>query len=225
MKRSFKGILVLGERNIFGELSQIIGIASDANAILKDMFKSTQNGQMLTESLHNIRVLEKKSDEVAFKLDEEITSGAVSPNIIDDLIACVHSADNIVDTVFYLARELARLSKADTNGFPPNQDAEWPQVYLQMLALVDQSILKLQNMLNTSDVTEMLRLRSEIEANEEQGDDIKDTAFDKLYSTASKMHFLQFYSYAEMLHKADDLLDNSEDLADVVVSIVTSILK
>ncbi len=68
-------------------------------------------------------------------------------------------------------------------------------------------------------------LRKEIEALEEQGDDIKDTGFDKLYQAASQLHFLQFYHYSEMLHKCDDILDNAEDLSDVIVSAVTSILK
>jgi uncharacterized protein Yka (UPF0111/DUF47 family) len=223
--KSFKGILVLGERNVFGELSKMISIASEANTILKDMFKSPENVQMLTDGMHKVRALEKKSDEIAFKLDEDITSGAISPNIIDDLIASVRSADNIVDTVFYLSRELARLAKANINGFHPTRTDEWSEIYLRMLDLVDQCLMKLQRLLKSSDMAEILRLRSEIEANEEEADDIKDVAFDKLYSSASNLHFLQFHSYGEMLHKTDDLLDNSETLADIVVSIVTSILK
>jgi len=70
-----------------------------------------------------------------------------------------------------------------------------------------------------------LQCRKEIEALEEQGDDIKDAGLDKLYSMASGMHFLQFYHYSEMLHKSDDILDTCEDFSDVIVSIVTSILK
>ena len=39
------------------------------------------------------------------------------------------------------------------------------------------------------------------------------------------MHFLHFYHYSEMLHKSDDILDTCEDFSDIIVSIVTSILK
>jgi uncharacterized protein Yka (UPF0111/DUF47 family) len=49
--------------------------------------------------------------------------------------------------------------------------------------------------------------------------------FDKLYTKASRLHFLQFYHYSELLHKSDDVLDGCEDLSDLIVSIVTSILK
>ena len=115
--KNFKGILVLGERNIFGELSQIISIAVQANTILKVMFKDCCNSKALTENMHAIRDLEKKSDEIAFRLSEDITAGAISPNLIDDLIESTHLADNIVDIIFYLSRELSRMAKANNDGF------------------------------------------------------------------------------------------------------------
>ena len=225
MLKNFKGILVLGERNIFTELSQIISIAVEANTILKVMFNDCWNTKTLTENMHAIRDLEKKSDEIAFKLNENITAGAISPNLIDDLIETTHLADNIVDIIFYLSRELSRMAKANTTDSARDQEVEWSQVYLQMLALVDQSLPKLQLMLSTSNVQQILQLRKEVEAHEEQGDDIKDAGLDKLYSLASGMHFLQFYHFSEMLHKSDDVLDTCEDLSDVIVSTVTSILK
>lgn len=216
---------MLGERNIFAELSQIISIALQANTILKVMFKDCCNSKALTENMHAVRDLEKKSDEIAFRLSEDITAGAVSPNLIDDLIESAHLADNIVDIIFYLSRELSRMAKTNTTDSAAHQEVEWAQVYLQMFALVDQSLPKLQLMLSTGNVPQILQLRKEIEVLEEQGDDIKDAGLDKLYSMASGLHFLQFYHYSEMLHKSDDILDTCEDLSDVIVSIVTSILK
>ena len=223
--KNFKGILVLGERNIFGELNQIISIASQANAILKVMFKDCCNKQALTANMHDVRALEKKSDEIAFKLNEDITSGAISPNLIDDLIESTHLADNIVDTIFYLSREISRMSKANITDLQVHEEVEWAGVYLRLLDLVDQSLPKLKLMLSTGNISQILELRKEIETIEETGDEIKDAGFDKLYSMASDLHFLQFYHYSEMLHKSDDILDTCEDLSDVLVSIVTSILK
>jgi uncharacterized protein Yka (UPF0111/DUF47 family) len=220
--KNFKGILVLGEKNIFGELSQIISIAIEANNILKAMFKDCCNSQALMDKVRVIRDLERKSDEISFKLNEEITAGAISPNLIDDLIESTHLADNIVDVIFYLSRELNRMAKVKE---ALRQEVEWAEVYLQMLALVDQSLPKLQSMLSIGSVPQILQLRKEVEALEEEGDDIKDAGLDRLYSVASSMNFLQFYNYSEMLHKSDDILDTCEDLADVIVSVVTSILK
>jgi uncharacterized protein len=223
--KNFRGILVVGERNVFSELSQIVSIAAQANAILKVMFKDCCNKQVLTENMYAVRALEKKSDEIAFKLNEEITAGAISPNLIDDLIESTHLADNIVDIIFYLSRELSRMAKANITDLEVHEEVEWAEVYSKMLAIVDQALPKLQLMLSTGSVPQIVQLRQEIEALEEQGDDIKDAGFDKLYSVVSKLHFLQFYHYSEMLHKSDDILDTCEDLSDVLVSIVTSILK
>ena len=116
------------------------------------------------------------------------------------------------------------MAKADTKDFAV-QGTEWAKFYQDMLSLADQSLLKLRQMLSTGSVSGILQLRKDIEYLEEQGDDIKDTGFDKLYHIANRLHFLQFYHYSEMLHKCDDILDNSEDLADTIVSTVTSILK
>ncbi len=223
--KSFKGILVLGERNIFSELAQIVTIAAEANTIMKTMFKLSYNDQAVTEKMNAIRTLEKKSADIAFQLGEDITSGAISPNIIDSLIECVHVADDIVDLYYYLARELSRMSKANPTNFSVHQEAEWVALYENMFILADEALSKLQQALFTDNVTQILQLRKEIESVEEEGDDIKDAGFDKLYALAPRLHFLQFYHYSELLHKCDDLLDSCEDLADLIVSVVTSILK
>jgi uncharacterized protein len=223
--KNFRGIFFLGERNVFSELSQIISIAAQTNAILKIMFKDCCNKKVLTENMNAVRALEKKSDEIAFKLNEEITAGAISPNLIDDLIESTNLADNIVDIIFYLSRELSRMAKANITDLEVHEEVEWAEVYTKMLTLVDQALPKLQSMLSIGNVPQIVQLRQEIEVLEEQGDDIKDAGFDKLYSVASKLHFLQFYHYSEMLHKSDDILDTCEDLSDALVSIVTSILK
>jgi hypothetical protein len=103
--------------------------------------------------------------------------------------------------------------------------ADWDSVYENIFALAEKSLLKLKQALSSSNVTEILELRKEIEALEEQGDDIKDAGFDRLYSIAPKLQYIQFYHYSELLHKCDDILDSCEDFSDLIVSVVTSILK
>lgn len=216
----------MGEKNIFIELAEITTIAAQANTIMKAMFRLGYNDeQAIIEKMHAVRELEKKSDEVAFKLSEDITSGAVSPNILDNLIECGQVADDIVDTYYYLSRELARMGKAKLEDSSVLQEADWITLFENMLNLADQSLSKLKQALTSSNVPEILQLRKEIETLEENGDDIKDAGFDKLYAHAANMHFLQFYHFSELLHKCDDILDGCEDLSDLVVSIVTSILK
>ena len=223
--KSFRGILVIGERNIFGELVQIVSIAQEANTILKGMFQAGYNHQVLAEKMNAIKTLEKKSDEVAFKLTEDITGGAISPNLIDNLIECSQVADDIVDLYYYLSRALCRMSSVNTKDYGLQQEKEWAALFESIFDLADASLSKLKQALSTGDIPKILCLRKEIETLEEKGDDIKDAGFDKLYASATNMHFLQFYHYSELLHKSDDVLDSCEDLSDLVVSVVTSILK
>jgi uncharacterized protein Yka (UPF0111/DUF47 family) len=222
--KSLKGIWVVGEKNIFVELTQVLSIALEANTLVLGMFKMDYNKQESSNVMHAVQVLEKKSDEVAFKISEDITGGAISPNIIDNLLECVELADDIVDLYYYLSRELDRMAKAYNTGFEIKH-ADWDSVYENILALAEKSLSKLKQALSSSSISEILGLRKEIEALEEQGDDIKDQGFDRLYSVAPQLHYLQFYHYSELLHKCDDILDSCEDFSDLIVSIVMSILK
>jgi uncharacterized protein len=223
--KSLRSIWVVGERDIFAELAQMIAIATEANSLVKSMFRMDYEEKALIEIMQVVKGLEKKSDEVAFNLGEKITSGAVSPNILDSLLECVHVADNLVDTYYYLSRELYRMSKAKSANFEIHQETTWASVYESLLSLAEKSLSKLEKTLSTANISEILELRKQIEAIEEQGDDIKDAGFDKLYSVGPELHYLQFHHYSQLLHKCDDLLDSCEDFSDLIVSIVTSILK
>ncbi len=222
--KSIKGILVLGEKNIFSELSQIVDIAVESNKIVSGMFKADYKEKELIEALHSVQQLEKKSDEVAFKISEDVTGGAISPNVIDSLLESIQTADDTVDTYYYIGRELARMSKAYASGFQMHH-ADWDSVYSNMLALASESHSKLKQLLSSSSIAEILALRKEIETLEEKGDDIKDLGFDRLYSITPNLHYLEFHHYQELLHKCDDILDSCEDFSDLIVAVVTSILK
>jgi uncharacterized protein Yka (UPF0111/DUF47 family) len=223
--KSFKRALVVGEKNIFGELSQIIVIAAEANRNLVSMLDDCKNEKNLDAGMQAIKVLENKSDTIAFKVNEDITAGAVSPNILENLLECVHVADDIVDTYYYQSRELSRMHKAKFPYSEELEDSQWIAIFKSLLELADQALVKVQQILANSDLSEILRLRKEIEALEQQGDEIKDRGFDVLYREAPHMHYLQFYHYSELLHKFDDILDGCEDLSDLILSTITSILK
>ena len=222
--KNLKGILVVGEKNIFSELTKIFDIATEANTLLSNMFKIGYKEKELNEAMHAMQVLEKKSDTIAFKISEDITGGAISPNIIDNLLRCVQIADDIIDNYYYVSRDLNRMARAYSAGFQEH-NADWDSVYENMLALAEKSILNLKKALSSADLNNILQMRKEIEVIEEQGDDIKDQGFDKLYRIAPKLHFLEFYHYQELLHKCDDILDSCEDFSDLIVSVVTSIVK
>ena len=214
----------MGEKNIFSELAQIIAIAAETNGLIVQMFQMSYKHEEVSELLCKVQSLEKKSDDIAFKTTEDVTSGAISPNVIDSLLESVQTADDIVDTYYYIGREINRMARAYSAGFEIHH-ADWDSVYENMLGLAEKSLSKLKQALSSANTSEILDLRKEIEDLEEQGDEIKDHGFDRLYSIAPSLHFLEFYHYQELLHKCDDILDYCEDLSDLIVSVVTSILK
>ncbi len=223
--KSFRHALVVGEKSIFGEIAQIVTIAEEANKLVQHMLDECLNEKALDIDMQAIRVLEKKSDDIAFKINEDITTGAVSPSILDQLLECVKVADDIVDNYYYQSRQLSRMCKARFPYSDAPQEAEWNALFKSMLDLADQALAEVHRTLSMSDLSEILRLRKEIEALEQQGDDIKDKGFDWLYRQAPHMHYLQFHHYSELLHKFDDILDGCEDLSDLILSVITSILK
>ncbi len=223
--RNIKRILVIGEKNIFHELSEILELAAEANGIMARMIMERHGGKEMDEALQAVRRLEKKSDDVAFKVSEDITSGAVSPNVLDDLLESVSLADSILDLYYNLSRELSRMSKVELGSSEAGLDGEWIPLFKNMLLLAAEATKKVEKMLATSSLPDMTEVRKEIEVLEEEGDNVKDAGFDKLYAMAPKLSYVQFFHYSELLHKFDDILDACEDLSDMIVSIVNSILK
>jgi uncharacterized protein Yka (UPF0111/DUF47 family) len=221
--RKFGRFLVVGEKRIFLEISRIIKLASKANTIMTHIIGEGCRAKPLTDAIQSITLIEKESDDVAFGVSEDITSGAISPNILDELLDSIQHADNIVDQYHNLSRELGRMS----NVSPKNSriDHEWCATFGSMLALAGKAFGKLEELLSTSKVTRIYEMRREIQALEEQGDDVKDAGFDKLYSAAPRLNYLRFFHYSQVLHMCDNILDECEDLSDAIVSVVTSILK
>lgn len=223
IRRDIKRFLIVGEKGVFRGMSEIIGLAKKANEIIAGIVKDDYMVKPFKEEIQTVSAIEKESDDLAFRISEEITGGAISPNIIDELLESVQHADNIVDDYHNLGRELGRMSCVILDNC--QIDHEWNDLFSSMLDLADGALSKLQKLLTASDIKEILEMRKEIEDLEEKGDSIKDAGFDKLYATSPKLNYLQFYHYSEVLHLCDDILDAAEDFSDSIVSVVTSMLK
>lgn len=222
-----RGLLTVGERESFLELRELIKLSREANSAMKEMF--TVHEKLSFEvAAENIRDLEKKADDVAFKIKQDIMSGAVGPNILGNLLECVDVADSLVDDYYYLSRELIRMvhvrSAADrANGEEALDRSEFSSLFLSFLDLADETSRILEKLLAARSMNEMTQLRKNIQNLEEEGDNIKDHGFDELYKIGDKIPYVRFVHYTELLHRFDDVLDGCEDLSDLVLSIVTTI--
>jgi uncharacterized protein Yka (UPF0111/DUF47 family) len=221
--KGFSRFLVIGEKKVFGEIAEIVKTANEASQILKRMLKEPNLETLVPENAKMAEV-EKRADELAFRVRRDITDGAVNPTVLDNLLECVEVADGMVDKYHYLARELTRIARVKLDQ-SLNRIATVDAAFLSMLELADESTAKLLELLAEGEMNEIRRERREIEQLEEKGDEIKDDSFDELYRQAPGMHYLYFAHYSDVLYTMDDILDACEDLADLAVAIITSISK
>ncbi len=190
---------------------EIIDIAIKANKELQKIVEGD------TKVIERVRVLEKESDDKAFMLSSSISSGVVSPNVIDDMLTLINLEDNIVDSIYNLARETLRyrIPNKKTNAMLQKN-------VMAMLDMTDSALQVMKKMLSSDDTVKIKEFRREIELLEQEGDEVKDSLLDNEYK--NDMDFKTFRHIEEVAHKADDILDSCEDSSDMFLSIMLSIM-
>ena len=207
LDRMFNG----GEYKIMEEIGAMAEIAKKANMELQNIIKKP-NGVYLEK----IKMCEEESDNKAFELSNHISSGAISPNVLSDMLALVEKEDSIVDSIFNLAREIGRYRIPDKKVA-----AMVEKDILTTTRLVDGAVDELARMEQSGDLTKIKEHRKAIEQLEKEEDDIKDGLLDFIYKY--DVDFKTFNYITEIAHRGDDILDNCEDSADMFMSIMVSI--
>ena len=198
------------EKSTFEKGKRMVDHAVAANNVLIKIIKKS-------DDLQELRNIEKLADKEVFELSNAVTSGAVAPNLIDDMIRFVNMEDDIVDTMFNLGRAIIRY-----RGRNKKVDKYIENKMLKLTALMNSALLLLYEMHNIQKLSDASRFRFKIEAVEQEGDVIKDSMLDYAYST--DLDFKAFYHIQNVAYLADDILDNCEDAADMITSIMRSVL-
>ncbi|MDE1762096.1 MAG: DUF47 family protein [Candidatus Micrarchaeota archaeon] len=189
----------------------LIGIAIKAN---KELYKMVSSG---SDDLGDIHRLEQQADEKVQEIRNMISSGAIAPNILDDMFMLVDFEDNIIDSIYNLAREYSRYK------LPSLKMRTMVQIkMLKSIEMVGEALDSLYKMESSEDLSRMRNLRAKIEKLEEREDNIKDSLLDYVYD--NKVDFKSFYHIVELAHKADNIMDAAEDTADMFLSIMVSIM-
>lgn len=220
-----RAFFTVGEQAMFSELKSTVELAINANTMVTSMISVGHESERLDDQVQQMRLLEKQADERAVKLRDEILNGAISPNVLDNLLECVELTDSMVDDYYYVSREINRIRAAEpgTEGSPTFSDSNFKPIFLGLLEHARSALSALAKLLAAIDTNAAYKLRRQIEDVEEEADNVKDEGFDKLYAAAQSMSYLRFFHYSELLHKFDDIVDTCEDLADIVLSIITSV--
>jgi uncharacterized protein Yka (UPF0111/DUF47 family) len=202
--------LFAGEQGLLRECSALLPIAREAAASIKPL----EGG---APDVANVRRLEQAADDDKFRIANMIASGAVAPNVLDNMVSLLGHQDGIVNALYNLARELSRYSVPDAK-----EDRYIRTQVAGVLELVHSAVDTLLEMYEQVDVTKLRLLRQTIERLEETGDAIKEGMLDHAYAKSAT--FQSFYHTVQVAYIADNVLDGCEDSADALLTIVSSLI-
>ena len=147
-------------------------------------------------------------------------NGDINPAFLRDLLHEVDKMDGIFDDYYFIAREVNRavISRIEL----PMLD-RMVQTHVKMVGLADRQLGVLGKLLEANSMDEAKSFRGEIEKLEEEGDDLKDSAFDGMYENRRLFDYFSFQHYTEVLRKLDHIQDGVEDMSDLIIAIANTI--
>ena len=209
--------LVAGEEGVFERLKALADMARKETPLATRLFQERLSDPNVLEGM---RSLEKQSDELTFKLSEDIMNGAINPAVLRDLLHVTDLMDTVFDDYYFLAREVNRT--VVTRVELPMLD-EMTKTFVSQVNLADRQLETLGKLLEANTMDEVRSLRRDIEKFEEEGDELKDSAFDQIYENHRLFDYFSFQHYTEVLRKLDDIQDGAEDMSDLILAIANTI--
>ena len=199
-----------GEETVFIQTKSLTDMALRANSLLSDIINGKNN-------IDSIKKLQKKASTEYLELSHTITSGAIAPNIIDDMLLLLNKEENILDSIFKISRQFVRYRSKD------QKISEYIKVTtLSFNGYASSSIKLLSQMHKADTVNKIKAFRSRIKQIENEGDMLRDSMLDFAYSTETD--FKLFYHLIDLAYMCDDILDACEDASDIFLSIMLSII-
>ncbi|HXW94878.1 MAG TPA: DUF47 family protein [Nitrososphaerales archaeon] len=209
--------LVAGEQGIFERLKALADMARKEAPLATRLFQERLSD---VSTLEGMRALERQSDELTFKLSEDIMNGAINPAVLRDLLHVTDLMDTVFDDYYFLAREVNRTV---VSGVELPMLGDMTQKFVAQVSLADRQLEEFGRLLEANNMDEVKSYRKEIEKLEEEGDDLKDSGFDLMYENYKLIDYFSFQHYTEVLRKLDDIQDGVEDMSDLVLAIANTI--
>lgn len=220
-----KKLMVVGERNVLSKLVKYTELGTSASLLLKEMFSGDKSK---FEAINDkIMGIEKEGDLLSMKLQQEITGGAISSNLMDNLSILIETCDDILDKSYYLSREVKRMSQDYLFSTDEAVEAT-KQAYETFCKMLDKNVTALvsvRTMFTSDDFSQIKKSRAAIEVLEEEVDELKDELIDDIYRNSNKFPYIVFYHLTGVTHKIDDMLDDCEDISDLIQTIFLSVTK
>lgn len=220
-----KRIMVVGEKSIMQQLTSFVDMATTAADLLSQMLIIEENEKI--EINEKIKLIEKNADDVSIDLRQQITGGAISSNLMDNLLTLVETCDDLLDKSYFLSREIKRIHE-NTHKFDEDSKAVLNKGYSvcrEILKIEVVALKDVKTLLESKDAKVMTEARERVENMEEHVDELKDGLIDELYGVTDHLPYIIFIHLTELVHKLDDLLDDCEDISELVHTIDLSITR
>jgi hypothetical protein len=219
--------LYVGEREFLDKLVTHLRLSQRALDILESMVLSAvENNNIsktkVSEGMREIAALEREGDEIVRQVNDEILKGAVPITTASIMDTILNKSDDILDGIHVLSRELRR------TYFLCNTDPVRKflgEEFLEMLRIGKEALknlIEVINDLNTKSFSDIRVMVMGIQKLEEEVDDIKDSALDKLYSNAKELTYLEFMSNTSLIFGIDDVLDSIKDIAYMLLTLIST---
>jgi len=219
--------LYVGEREFLDKLVTHLRLSQRALDILESMVLSAvENNNIsktkVSEGMREIAALEREGDEIVRQVNDEILKGAVPITTASIMDTILNKSDDVLDGIHVLSRELRR------TYFLCNTDPVRKflgEEFLEMLRIGKEALknlIEVINDLNTKSFSDIRVMVMGIQKLEEEVDDIKDSALDKLYSNAKELTYLEFMSNTSLIFGIDDVLDSIKDIAYMLLTLVST---
>jgi uncharacterized protein Yka (UPF0111/DUF47 family) len=209
--------LVAGEKGVFERLKALADRAREETPLAIKLFQERLADSNVVDGM---RALETQSDDLTFKLSEDIMNGAINPAVLRDLLHVTDLMDSVFDDYYFIAREVNRtvISRVEL----PMLD-KMTTTFVAQVNLADKQLETLGRLLEAKGMDEVRSCRNEIEKLEENGDELKDSGFDAMYENHQLFDYFSFQHYTEVLRRLDDIQDGVEDMSDLILAIANTI--
>jgi len=223
IRKKFFNFINPTEKVIFKRINEYSNyIITSTNDLMKMLDCSNME---ISQYKETIRKNEMDGDHLTFELKNEITNGAITPNLMDSFNLLIDKCDDILDRLYYMSREILRYQDfLLTSGQDVKEKTCQYYSKLRNMLIYNLDAQKsIMEMLEQNTIEKMVSLWSRVSGLEEEVDDLKDELLDSLYKEANKLHYLTFLHLAEITHKIDDLLDTSQDIADILINVAITV--
>jgi uncharacterized protein Yka (UPF0111/DUF47 family) len=208
------------ESEIIERLTYIAEIIVEASTILKNEFLLVKKGEETHEILIKIKSLHNK----AGILREEILSLLYSEPFLPDFKeSIVLLTQKLLDALNSIKDAIRSLNYRRVNEKCISIVYDSTTSYL---ALVEEASKKVFELVSTllKDLDLALKIGREIQLIEREGDEIKDSILQRLYSIEREVDVISILQFRDFILSTDDVLDNFED-ATLSVEMLYATLK